>query len=342
VEPVSSRASLPRRAFVSIVAVCTYTAIVLALTEGGLRILGFKPRKADKPRPIAASSMPDSTLGWIDRPGTYLSPEAGNVPMTFLADHSRRSWTAPTKANQRAEVLVVGCSFTQGFGVIDEDTFSYRLNARYPQLMFHNFGTGGYGTYQSLMRVKENLARADADHIPLVIYGFIDLHLQRNVATANWVRSLGAGRNQYIVPPHVRLGEDGLKYYGLQAISFWPLESDSALVALLADAWLELRLRNHGSQLPPTKALIEQMNQLVTGVRKRFLIVLLNRPPKGLVSFLVSQRIDYVNCDNPAFDRIPSAFRLGGSGHPNAAQNALWAACIGDWIDHNLTTLATP
>jgi hypothetical protein len=338
---VSLPRSWPKRALLSIVTVCIYTVIVLALTEAGLRVLGFNPRKIEKPRPIAAASMPDATLGWINRPGTFLSPEAGEVPMTFLADHSRRSWTALTKQNQRAEVLVSGCSFTQGFGVIDEDTFSYLLNARYPRIMFHNFGTAGYGTYQSLLRIKENLARPDADHIPLVVYGFIDLHLQRNVATASWVRSLGAGagREQYIVPPHVRIGENGLEYYGLETISFWPLESHSALIALLANAWLELSLRNHGSQLTPTAALIEQMNQLVTGQHKRFLIVLLNRPPKGLESFLESQRIDYLNCDNPAFDKIPSSFRLGGTGHPNASQNALWAACIGNWIDHNLTSL---
>jgi hypothetical protein len=327
--------------FFSIVTVCAYTLIVLALTEGGLRVLGFKPRKAAKLRLTAATSIPDSELGWVNRPGTYLSPEAGKVPMTFLADHSRRSWTASSKTNQRGEVLVVGCSFTQGFGVIDEDTFSYLLNARYPRLMFHNFGTGGYGTYQSLLRVKENLTRPDDNDIPLVIYAFIDLHMQRNVAVANWVRSLGAGRDQYIVPPRVRFGKNGLEYYGLDTISFWPLETHSALIALLANAWLELRLRNHGPQMPATTALIEQMNRLVVGQHKRFLIALLNHPPKGLVPFLDGQRIDYVNCDNPAFDKIPSAFRLGGTGHPNASQNALWASCIGDWIDRNLTTLAT-
>jgi hypothetical protein len=340
VEPISSQAGRPRRAFFSIVTICTYAVMVLALTEGGLRILGFKPRKAVSPRLTASGSVSDSELGWVNRPGTYRSPEAGNVPMTFLDDHSRRSWTAPIKANERGEVLVVGCSFTQGFGVTDEDTFSYLLNARYPHLMFHNFGTGGYGTYQSLLRIRENLARADPNDMPLVIYGFIDLHMQRNVAVANWVRSLGAGRDQYIVPPHVRFDKNGLKYYRLEAISFWPLEAHSALAALLANAWLELRLRNHGPQLPATAALIEQMNQLVVEHHKRFLIVLLNRPPKGLVPLLESRRIDYVNCDNPAFDKIPSDFRLDGTGHPNASQHALWATCIGNWIDHNLTTLA--
>ena len=155
---------------------------------------------------------------------------------------------------QRGEVLVVGCSFTQGFGVADEDTFSYLLNQRYRHLMFHNFGTGGYGTYQSLLRIEQNLSRPNTDDIPLVIYGFIDLHLQRNVAVANWVRSLAARRTQYIVPPHVRLGKNGLEYYEPDSISFWPLESRSALVALLANAYLELRLRNQGSQLPATTA----------------------------------------------------------------------------------------
>jgi hypothetical protein len=246
--------------------------------------------------------MPDDELGWINRQGIFFSPEASTVPMTFLADHSRRSWKAPTKISQRGEVLVVGCSFTEGLGVADEDTFAYLLNARYPYLMFHNFGTGGYGTYQSLLRIKENFSRADADDIALVIYGFIDLHMQRNVATANWVRALASRQDHYIVPPHVRLRKNGLEYYKTENLPFWPLESQSALVTLLANTWLDLHLRNHGSQLAATTALIEQMNQLVLAHHKRFLIALLNLPPKGLVPFLQSQRIDYLNCDNPAFE----------------------------------------
>ena len=190
--------------------------------------------------------------------------------------------------------------------------------------------------------MKQNLSSPNTDDIPLVIYGFIDLHLQRNVAVANWVRSLAARRTQYIVPPHVRVGKTGLEYYGPDSISFWPLESRSALVALLANAYLELRLRNRGSQLPATTALIEQMNKLVLAQRKRFLIVLLNRPPKGLVPFLENKEISYVNCDNPAFDKIPSEYHLGGIGHPNAAQNALWATCIGRWIDAKMPELARP
>ena len=340
-ELLKLREGWPRRVVISSILIYVYTVIVLTLTEGGLRLLGYRPRNA-RPAGATAAAMPDEELGWVNRPGIFFSPEASKVPMTFLADHSRRSWKAPTKINERSEVLVVGCSFTEGLGVADEDTFAYLLNARYPYLMFHNFGTGGYGTYQSLLRMKQNLSSADADNIALVIYGFIDVHMQRNVAVANWVRSLSSRRDHYIVPPHVRLDKNGLKYYGPENISFWPLESQSALVTILANTWLDLHLRNHGSQLGATTALIEQMNQLVLAHHKRFLIVLLNPSPKGVVPFLQSQGIDYLNCDNPSFDKVPSSFRLQGIGHPNASQNALWATCVGRWIDDNLTTLAAP
>ena len=64
------------------------------------------------------------------------------------------------------------------------------------------------------------------------------------MAVANWVRSLSSTeRDQYVVPPHVRMGENGLEYYGPRHIPFWPLESHSALITLLANAYLELRLR---------------------------------------------------------------------------------------------------
>jgi hypothetical protein len=339
-ERVDPWTSWPKRAFFSIVTICIYTVIVLALAELGLRALGFTPRRASDSRLAESMFIPDQEFGWINRPGTILSTEAGHVPMTFLADNTRRSWKTPAKADQRAQVLMVGCSFTQGMGVVDEDTFSYLLNARYPYLMFRNYGTGGYGTYQSLLRVKESLSQPDANRIPLVVYGFIDVHMQRNVAVPDVVRSLADRRNHYVIPPHVRLGKDGLQQYGLETIPFWPLESHSAIVTLLANAFLDFHLRKHGSQLGATTALIDQMNQLVVGQHKRFLIALLDRPPKGLVPFLEAQKIDYVNCDNPAFDKIPSDFRLGGFQHPNAKQHALWATCIGDWIDHEMPTLA--
>jgi hypothetical protein len=88
--------------------------IVLALIESALRVLGFEPRRVVHLAPGTDSAMPDEKLGWVNRSGTYRSHEAGHVPMIFLDDYSRGSWKNPTEPGQRAMVLVVGCSFTQG------------------------------------------------------------------------------------------------------------------------------------------------------------------------------------------------------------------------------------
>ena len=69
VEQTSELRTWLRRALFSIIMIVFYTSIVLALTEAGLRVLGFTPRAS--PRLDPATFMTDAKLGWVNRPGTY-------------------------------------------------------------------------------------------------------------------------------------------------------------------------------------------------------------------------------------------------------------------------------
>src|SRR4051812_49370377 len=116
----------------------------------------------------------DAELGWINAPNTRVTWNSG--PATFLQDGSRR--TGESGANDRRPlILILGCSYTQGFGVADAETFAWQLQERFPTYHVVNFGTGAYGTYQSLLRFRRVIKNTKPS---IVVFGFGEFHGARD------------------------------------------------------------------------------------------------------------------------------------------------------------------
>jgi hypothetical protein len=78
--------------------------------------------------------------------------------------------------NATNPITVVGCSFSWGHGVPNEETFSRILQNRLATKV-NNYAMGGYGGVASL---KGMLAHGRESK--LIVYGFMDQHLWRNIA----------------------------------------------------------------------------------------------------------------------------------------------------------------
>ena len=332
-------AKAPRRAARSLALLSIALLVSIALAEAVLRALRpgvLKPRppaggaEAADALPVAADpdwALDDPELGWKNRPGTGHPDEPGRAPMHFWPDGERASAPAPDKPAGR-RVLLIGCSFTEGFGVRDDETFAWRLNALHPDVRFENRGVPGYGTYQSLL-LLERLLRESRGHPPdLVVYSFIGDHTKRNVAAYKWIRNLRDSRGLYSVPPHVTLEGDGLSSHPAGRIDRWPLERHSYLVTLLHDAWLRYRLADRDEQKTvATNRLIERMAREVEEAGSRLLVAQLDDLPPETLALLAERRIATVDCVEPRFKSDPS-YRVGGVGHPSGLRHALWAECL--------------
>jgi len=79
--------------------------------------------------------------------------------------------------------------------------------------------------------------------------------------------------------------------------------------------------------------LLKRLDELTRTAGKKLLVALLADVPGGLADRLEAEQIVYVNCDNPGFRGRPGLFQVGGDGHPNERQHALWAKCLKDAID---------
>lgn len=308
------------------------TVIAIGGGEALVRAAGREPwstHGADRAEPMIFEL--DPVRGWRHREGDFVfppfSPRGKEMRIRLLPDGTRNTGAPPGPG--AGEVVLIGGSLTEGFAVSDEETFAWRLQQRFPDHRFRNHGTGGYGTYQALLTLEEILERPPAPR--LVLYGLHDGHDIRNVASAEWVRSLAqyARRHAAVAVPYVRIGSDGeLVREPPVGYPQWPLRERSALVALLEDAWV------HARAYARTRDRSEIMQRLIVEMRDRcrerdvpFAAVFLLLDPARRAATeqaLASAGIPAIDCARP----LQLRFQVPGDGHPNAWLHSIWTECI--------------
>jgi len=302
--------------------------VSLAIIEIGLRFAGYQPRHDAVNVGFDSWAGPDAEMGWVNRAGTWKSAEPGNAPMTFEAD-GRRNDPAGNKPVSLPRILVVGCSFTQGYGVADDQTFSHFINQSLPSAELLNFGTGAYGSFQSRLRVNHYF-KAAHPKTPLVIYGLFYSHHLRDLAPMPWIVSLTMKDGSYMVPPNVRMRSGEIVENPGGPIGLWPLETRSASVALVHHAVMRVANRVTPAMAEPVfRHGILEMQKAVAANKAALLIIGLVPIPREDREWLESQRpngIDFVACEHPDYDK-DKGLQVGGVGHPSERLHRWWADC---------------
>jgi hypothetical protein len=310
-----------------------------------LRLAGREPwTRLDENPDHPVIFQPDATLGWRHKPGDYVFPpfwpRGPEVSMSLLEDGSRNTGTPPNAGPDT--IVTLGGSFTEGFAISDHQTFSARIQQRFPEVTVKNFGTGAYGTYQSLLMLEEILGRGPAPII--VLYNFYEGHEVRNVATAEWLRFLSRYARRHgsaIGIPYATLDARGeLLRHPPEPYPRWPLRARSATVTFLQDLYTQVRIRpREGQAAAVTRRLMVEMNRICEAHGVRFAVVLLNMTPsnrRDYAAFLTGQKLRYLDCALP----LTIADQVPRDGHPNAAMNARWANCIAPGVARALERLA--
>jgi len=279
---------------------------------------------------------PDPGLGWRNRAGAVEWPGRGRdagrpIRMTFWPGGLRA--TAPAPRSGRPELIVVGCSYAQGWALSDPDTFAWQLQQRHPDLSVANLATAGYGAYQSLLALERHLAESDAP-VSRVVYGMLEHHEIRNVAPAGWLRRLAtataAGR---LAVPWAALGPDGrLERHAPESYPDWPLAGSLASVAHLEAGVAAWRARARPERPRVVmQALLEALRAASARRGAPLLVALLEARPEARAhyrGFLAARGIDFADCVDPR--TLDPAFGVPGYGHPGRAIHAFWSGCIDD------------
>jgi hypothetical protein len=320
-----------KRAFLAAATAAISALVVLVLAEGLLRASGHAPHRAiERVRQEPLSVEADPVLGWRSQAGHAEAPSRtrpGEIRRkTVLADGRRI--TGGEALPPGGEVVVLGCSYTHGHGLSDEESWPWLLQEQLPRRPVLNYGTSGFGTYQSLLMLERVLPGIASPS--LVLYGFIAHHERRNVGDPRWLRHLDDPvRRGLPAAPWVWFAADGgLTRHAPEAYRPLPLHGWLALPAYLEEARDErVGSSRSGLGTEVALALMREMNALARSRGAVIGVVMLVASPGKIERYRAALEPDgalVLPC------RIPESAEhwIPNDLHPNAAGNAVVARCV--------------
>lgn len=139
------------------------------LTEVTLRITDAVP---DVERPLSSSHQSDAYLGWSGKPNLTLRLRRSEFDA--LVQHDAEGWRQskpPRPAVPSSRILVLGDSFTWGWGVSQGQVFTDLLQAALPATTaVYNRGVPGFGTAQEYLVLQRELAAHVYDAVVLMFF----------------------------------------------------------------------------------------------------------------------------------------------------------------------------
>ncbi|MGQ0735030.1 MAG: hypothetical protein ACT4QD_15410 [Acidobacteriota bacterium] len=228
---------------------------------------------------------------------------------------------------------MIGCSFTQGWALSDEETYPWKLQQRFPSLKFENYAAAGYSTYQALLSLERVL---DGPHPPsVVVYGFLELHEERNVATESWLRVLARlTARGHLDVPFCRLDRGRLVRYSPRRYVALPYRTELRTFGVLDDFLVQWRSRAPNAQKRQvTEELLREMRRLCASRGVRLLVAILDTQGDGARehyrAFFEAEGIAFVDTAIPGTPDL----RVPGDGHPNGWATDMFATNIGGALE---------
>ena len=314
--------------FLSIFSFC----LIIFILEISLRILGNQTRVNDLARandPIIYKN--DSELGWVHKPGLYyFQPWSKDGKITKFSINDNGSRQILNNNNATQDYIFIGGSLTQGWAVDDNENFVSNFKKLNPNLNILNYGTGGYGGYQSMLLQEKIIQKFQ--NINHFVYGFIDHHEVRNIAAGSWLYLLNkySGRGHVSVPyaSNDKFGElkrnKPINYLKL------PFSEKLVLIAKVEKRIMKLKSSSREKQkFEVSNLVIKKMNSNSLQNNSKFTVLLLDINKNNLAKykeFFKNQKIDFIYCPFPLNETIK------GEGHPNEVAHKSVAKCL----DENL------
>jgi len=166
----------------------------LAHTLHRLRSLKASPEETTRHVYERPFFRPDPVTGYSHVPGVHdisLVGKSGTLKFRAVidADGYRTTSLRPEAHAGQQEVWIFGCSFTWGFGLNNESSFPWLVQAELPQMYVRNLAGHGFGDVQALLQLQNAIDRRAK--LPVVaVFSYNPFHRDRNVALPSWLRGV--------------------------------------------------------------------------------------------------------------------------------------------------------
>ena len=356
-----------------------YLVVFVAVAEYYVRYKGYIPASSLEELQYETAEEPprfDPRLGWA---ATANKPMACGEPIPLFNTLHAKIWSDEQRASRPLvwrdngkRVLVLGCSIAFGYGLPDNQTFTWLLNKRFPGIVFENYAFPGYSTFQCMLKEEMLLANR---HYDLIIYTPFNDHVARNVSGTVYTHSMDGTEAPltYMLKInnalwYLPVTELNSRHEIVEIIPFyqhWPLDRYLAITNTLKRIFLfydDIRRLETVIELPPPREareiywrLLKRMNKIANEHGSQFAVLCLENEEEYPDPLAYPSSSDIVrmneNCQDtlefppPYTYRFISngcnnepdgpKYRVGGdmSCHPNAIVHANWAKIIGDWFE---------
>ena len=169
----------------TMVLVVLLTIASAATLEIAARVAGWETWKVEDPgvrvEPGGRLFATDPDLGYTHIPGEFRVELATGFGFDVTHGEDTLRLTAPAgkaTGEPAPEIWLLGCSFTHGWSLNDDESYPWRLQQLLSDYRIVNFGVSGYGTVQSLLQLQRALA--DGDKPAAIILAYAHFHDVRN------------------------------------------------------------------------------------------------------------------------------------------------------------------
>ncbi len=241
--------------------------------------------------------------------------------------HRRTSEHDPRGSRSSQRIAMLGCSYTFGAGVNDNETYAWRAQAALSAYEVTNYGCCGYSLFQMLL-VLEELLRETRPNV--VTLGFHPSLAKRITWTAAEVRSLFSDGKRF---PFCRLKRGRLWRCGPTGYCHVPGSCKDVLLKWLEEGLNRLRFtrdRRTKVMRRTNEYLLLAMKGLCEAHGARFLVVCLDDCPE-YYSFFSDQDFTWVATSVRVWNSLNSSWTLYPfDSHPNQRAHAAWGSRLAE------------
>lgn len=207
----------------------TVFLVMMGILEVILRLTKEPPWRPDlvpfRVEPGGKLYEDDPILGFRLKPGYFdvFMANGTRVRTTHLPEHERVTGPAGSAAG-RPEIWILGCSYTYGWSVPDEETYPWLAQNALPELRIRNLGVPGYNNVQSLLWMRQKIEEGERPQ--KVVLAYASFHDERNAGLRRWQKTLIRPRDGGLGPqaqPNARLDGDGRLHLSAKPEKLWEI-----------------------------------------------------------------------------------------------------------------------
>lgn len=266
-------------------------------------------------------------LGWTNKPNMKKTADGEEpVPNQENVDSLGRRYIGKDVENPEKRLLFLGCSYTFGLEISDEETYICKTSKHFPKWQFDNYASPGYGTHQCRIMLEKLLTSPNCPKYDYVFYSFIEDHPRRIAYDFAFIPD--KNNNNILVMPYADFAWNGkIKYqsYNKPFIPGAEILRTSSFINNLYASRKSASGKKHDKKNALYNAVLQDMLDLCKKNNIDFSVLILENSNYHIDKDLLKSGLNVYDIILPDLENPKYHVNNNIYNHPNDLANDYWA-----------------